>query len=160
MTDKKAKNTSDAARRIWLAGIGAYGKAFEEGRDRVRGLGNNLNESTSDAFETLAEKGERIEMAAKMKGAQLVGKASGLGSDLRSEIQSNLAIDERIQAMRDRLSGGGGDSVIEARLASIEAKLDTLIAAQTPAKKPSAKRATTTRTKKAPAKKAAPKKTT
>lgn len=159
MTDKKAKNTSDAARRIWLAGIGAYGKAFEEGRDRVRGLGNNLNESTSDAFETLAEKGEKIEMAAKMKGAQLVGKASGLGSDLRSEIQSNLAIDERIQAMRDRLSGGGSsDDAIEVRLASIEAKLDMLIAAQTPAKKPSPKRATTTRTKKAPVKKAAPKK--
>ena len=153
MTEKKAKNTSDAARRIWHAGIGAYGKAFEEGRDRVKGLSHNLSETTSEAFESLAEKGEKIEMAAKIKGAQLAGKASGIGSDL----QANLAIDERIQGMRDRLSGGGNDTAIDARLASIEAKLDALIAMQTPAKTPSKKRTTTTRTKKAPAKKAAPK---
>lgn len=158
MTDKKSNHTTDVARRIWLAGIGAYGKAFEEGRDRVKGLSGGLSGKTSDAFETLAEKGERIEMAAKVKGAQLAGKASDLGDD----IQSTLAIEDRIQAMRDRLTGHGSDGrhdAIEARLTSIEAKLDKLLKASAPAKAPAKKRATTTRTKKAPVKKA-PAKTT
>jgi len=174
MTDKKDKETpvkqaSDTARKIWLAGVGAYGKAFEEGRERVKEFGSNFSGSTSDAFESLAEKGEKIEMAAKAKGAELAGKASGIGSELRSD----LAIEDRIAAMRERLSGGGSDErhdAIEARLASIEAKLDKLLKAQTPAKKTPAKKApakraatkktTTARTKKAPAKKTAAKKPT
>lgn len=157
MTDKKSNHTTDVARRIWLAGVGAYGKAFEEGRDRVKGLSSNLSGSTSDAFESLAEKGEKIEMAAKVKGAQLAGKASDLGED----IQSSLAIEDRIAAMRSRLSGGGTDDrhdAIEARLTSIEAKLDRLLKAAGPAKAASPKRTTTTRTKKAPVKKAPAKK--
>lgn len=140
--DKSSRKTSDMARKIWLAGIGAYGKAFEEGRDMVKGLGGNLSGNTSDAFENLAEKGEKLEMAAKIKGAQLAGKAS--------ELRSDIGIEDRIQAMRERLSSGSGDErldAIEAKLANIEAKLDTLIKVSA---KP--KRATTTRTKKAPAK--------
>lgn len=140
--DKQSRKTSDMARKIWLAGIGAYGKAFEEGRDMVKGLGGNLSSGTTDMFENLAEKGEQLEMAAKVKGVQLAGKAS--------ELRSDMGIEDRIQAMRDRLSGGSSDDrmdAIEAHLASIEAKLDTLIKASA---KP--KRATTTRTKKTPAK--------
>lgn len=157
MTDKKSNNRTDVARRIWLAGIGAYGKAFEEGRDRVKGLSGGLSSKSSDAFETLAEKGERIEMAAKAKGAQLAGKASDLGDD----IQSTLAIDDRIQAMRDRLSGHGSDNrhdAIMARLNNIEAKLDKLLKASAPVKAPAKTRATPTRTKKAAVKKAPAKK--
>lgn len=154
--DKNPKKTSDMARRIWLAGIGAYGKAFEDSREAIRGLSGNLSGSTSDVFENLAEKGEKLEMAAKVKGAQIAGKAS--------DLNDSLAIDDRIQAMRDRLSGGSSDDridAVEARLTSIEAKLDALLKASA-----SPKRATTTRkttakkapTKKAPVKKAPAKK--
>lgn len=118
----------------------------------MKGLGGDISGKSSEAFETLAEKGERIEMAAKVKGAQLAGKASNLGED----IQSSLAIEDRIKAMRDRLKGQGSDDrhdAIEARLTSIEAKLDLLL------KAPTTKRATTTRTKKAPVKKTVAKST-
>ncbi|MEM7730978.1 MAG: phasin family protein [Pseudomonadota bacterium] len=154
--DKQSRKSTDMARRIWLAGIGAYGRAFEEGRDMVKGLSGDLSDKTSNAFEQLAERGEKIEMAAKVKGAQLAGKASSLGD----EVSNTLAIDERIAAMRERLSGGGDDRVaaLEAKLASIEAKLDKVLAAQTP-KKASPKRTTTQRTKAAPAKTAAANKT-
>lgn len=158
MSDKKSNHTTDVARRIWLAGIGAYGKAFEEGRDRVKGLSGDISGKTTDAFETLAEKGERIEIAAKVKGAQLAVKASDLGDD----IQSTLAIEDRITAMRNRLTGHGSDDrhdAIEARLTSIEAKLDALLKTKSAVKTPAMKRATTTRTKKAPVKKAPAKKT-
>ena len=154
--DKSSKKTTDMARRIWLAGIGAYGRAFEEGRDMVRGLSGDISDKTSNAFDTLAEKGEKIEMAAKMKGVQLAGKASNLSG----EVQNTLAIDDRIQAMRDRLSGAGGDdriAVLEARLERMEAKLDRLVAAEA-ARAKAPKRASTTRTKKTTAKKAPAKK--
>lgn len=158
--EKGSQKSKDVARRIWLAGVGAYGRAFDEGRDMARSLTGNLSDKTSDAFETLAERGEKIEMAAKVKGAQLAGKASGLSEDL----QNTLAIDDRIQAMRDRLSGGGGSDdridAVEARLARIEAKLDTLLgtAKKAPAKRTATKRTATQRTKPAPAKKPAAKK--
>ena len=157
--EKSSKKRQDMARRIWLAGIGAYGRAFEEGRDMMRGLSGDLSDKTSNAFDTLAEKGEEIETAAKMKGAQLAGKASSLSGDM----QSSFAMDERIQAMRDRLTGGGADARItamEARLERMEAKLDRLVAAEA-SKAKAPKRATTTRTTKTTAaKKPAAKKTT
>lgn len=151
--DKTPRKTSDMARKIWLAGIGAYGKAFEEGRDMVKGMRGNLGGTTSDVFETLAEKGEQLETAAKVRGAQLAGKASDLRED--------LGIEDRIQAMRDRLGSGSTEDridALEARLVGIETKLDALIKASA---KPKPKRATTTRTttaKKPVAKKPAAKK--
>lgn len=149
------KSSGDMARRIWLAGIGAYGRAFEEGRDMVKGLGAKVPGAGSDMFEKLAEKGESLEMAAKIKGMQIAGKAS----ELTDDIKSTVAVEDRIAAMRARLGGGGLDDRIDAveeRLARIEAKLDTLLAGSV--KKPSTKRTTTTRTKKAPTKKAPAKK--
>ena len=144
----KDRKSGDIARRIWLAGIGAYGKAFEEGKDTLKGLTGG----TSGVFDDLAAKGEKIQQAAMVKGAQLAGKAS--------ELKDEIAAEDRINAMRERLLGGGSSDrmdAVEARLASIESKLDALIKAQT---KPATKRATTKKTaaKKAPAKKPAAKK--
>jgi hypothetical protein len=142
--DKSSKKSSDVARRIWLAGIGAYGRAFEEGRDMMKGIGSKVPGAGSDMFEKLAEKGESLEMAAKIKGMQLAGKAS----DLTDDVKSTVGIEDRIASMRARLGGSSDDRLdaVEARLARIEAKLDKLLA--TPVKKASAKRATTQRTKK------------
>ena len=130
--------TSDIARRIWLAGIGAYGKAVEEGVDTLKGLGGSASKSTSEAFESLADKGEQIEAAAKVKGMQLASKAGVLD------------MDDRIKAMRDRLKGSvpslGGDNerleAIESKLADIEKKLDILLKAQEKPKRTTTKTTT------------------
>lgn len=143
------KKGSDVARRIWLAGIGAYGRAFEEGVDAIRGIRGSASKTSSDAFENLADKGEQIEAAAKVKGLQLASKAGVLD------------VDNRIKEMRERLRGTvptlGADpdrlDAIEAKLDAIEVKLDAVLKAQT-ATKP--KRATTQKTT---TKKSAPKKT-
>ena len=146
-----SKKTTDIARRIWLAGIGAYGKAFEEGRAQLE----KLSDSSGGLFDQLAEKGEKIETAAKVQGMKLAGKAS--------EVREDLGVEDRISAMRERLSGavpglGGGDSArmdrLEAKLDAIESKLDAVLKTQS-----SAKRTTTQRTERTTAaKKTAPKK--
>ena len=53
--------TEDLARKIWLAGLGAYG----QGLDNVQGGYDMMNEKTRKAFEELVSRGEKIEAEAK-----------------------------------------------------------------------------------------------
>lgn len=150
-TDKKKasdenvmRSTTDTARRIWLAGIGAYGRAFTEAQEALK----DVTGKSSEVFEDLVQKGTMIEKVVEVKGKSMIDKAS----------VPSLDIDERIKAMRARLSRGNNDdtSDIEERLAAVEAKLDKVLALLEPkkaAKKPSTKRAKTTRTKKTSASK-------
>ncbi len=169
MTDKKKNSSSDTARRIWLAGIGAYGRAYAEAKDAVKDAAGK----GSGAFNDLVQKGEMLETVGKAKGKEMLEKAQLPDFDI-----PDFDIDDRIKAMRERLSRGGNDTSLapsyEDRLSVLEAKLDRILdllepkkpARKTPAKKKAATRTqrTTpkkTATKKKPtAKKPAPKKTT
>lgn len=51
----------DFARKIWLAGLGAYGKSYEEVQERVESI------NVSKVFEELVSKGEKLEAEAKDK---------------------------------------------------------------------------------------------
>lgn len=132
MSDDKKTSASTTARKIWLAGIGAYGRAFSEAQDMLKDVTGKSNE----IFDDLVQKGEGIEKAVEIKGKQVM-KKTGAGFD----------IDERIQSMRSRLSGGSAENVeIEARLDAIEAKLDMILKELKPKKRASTKRATTKKT--------------
>ena len=158
MTDKKKPSTSDTARRIWLAGIGAYGRAYTEAKDAVKDVAGK----GSGAFNDLVQKGEMLETVGKAKGKEMLEKAQLPDFDI-----PDFDIDDRIKAMRSRLSRSGKTAELgadyEDRLDAIEAKLDKILALLEP-KKPTRKRpvkkAATSRTKKTPAKKSAPKKPT
>ena len=154
MTDKKKPSTSDTARRIWLAGIGAYGRAYTEAKDAVKDAAGK----GSGAFNDLVQKGEMLETVGKTKGKEMLEKAQLPEFDM-----PDFDIDERIKAMRSRLSRGGKTAELDAdyedRLTAIEAKLDKVLALlepKKPVRKTTAKKATTTRTKKTPVKKKAP----
>ena len=156
MSDKKKQSTSDTARRIWLAGIGAYGRAYSEAKDAVKDVAGK----GTGAFNELVQKGEMLETVGKAKGKEMLEKAQLPEFDM-----PDFDIDERIQAMRSRLSRGGKTSEevhhMEDRLAAIEAKVDKILellepkksAPKKPARKKPVKKATTTRTKKTAAKK-------
>ena len=137
MADKKKKRSnSDAARRIWLAGIGAYGRAFSEAQEALK----DVTGGTSRVFDELVQKGEMIEKAVELKSKDLMDKAN----------MPSFNMDERIQKMRSRLARGeemAEDlSDIEARLDRLDAKLDEVLAALKPAKpKAKPKRKTTTK---------------
>ena len=156
--DKKRSNT-ETARRIWLAGIGAYGRAFTEAQEALK----DVTGKGSEIFEELVQKGQVIEKVVEVKGKKVMDKAA----------VPNFDLDERIKAMRSRLSGGGDvDADFEDRLSVVEAKIDRILALLEPAKpkakrpakktakKASPKRAKTVRTKKPAAKKTPSRKTT
>ena len=148
-SDETKRSNTETARRIWLAGVGAYGRAFSEAQEALK----DVTGKGSEIFDDLVQKGAVIEKVVEGKGKSMMDKASVPSFDL----------DDRIQAMRSRLSrsdSGGGD--YEDRLSAVEAKLDKIIALLEPKKKPAkkapVKRATTTRTKKTAVEKASAKK--
>jgi poly(hydroxyalkanoate) granule-associated protein len=54
---KTATTDIDIARKIWLAGVGAYGRMFTETQGAVEKLASGANE----AFDQLVAKGEQVE---------------------------------------------------------------------------------------------------
>ncbi len=151
--DKSKRGSTDAARRIWLAGIGAYGRAFTEAQEALK----DMSGGTSRVFDELVQKGEFIEMAVDNKRKELMGKTG-----LPEFSMPDLHMDERIAKMRSRLMRGEevaeDISGMDARLTRIEAKLDQLMAMLGAGENPAA--AKTAPVKKAPAKKAPAKKAT
>jgi len=128
------RSTGETARRIWLAGVGAYGRAFTEAQEALK----DVTGSTSKVFDDLVTKGEVIEAAVSSKSKDMMKKA-GVPT-----------IDDRISKMRSRLSRGfddGADNAdLEARMDAMDAKLDKILALLD--KKPARKKATTKRTPK------------
>jgi len=119
----------DMARKIWLAGIGAYGRAFSDAQESLA----KVTDDTSRVFDDLVAKGEEIEDTVEERGRALAKRVKA----------PSRSLDERIKQMRARLTqderpGGERMEAIEARLASIEKKLDALLgeAKKAPAKKP------------------------
>lgn len=165
MADKKKRKNSDTARRIWLAGIGAYGKAYTEAKETLKGVAGD----GSEVFDDLVQKGQMIEMAVGMKSKEMLGKAGVSDLKMPDLSMPDLHIDERIKKMRDRIKSSAGfddgpEPAATDRLDALEAKLDEILAILKPApKKTTAKRKSTpkkTAAKKTVTKKTAPKNTT
>lgn len=147
MSDRKGKKTigEDTARKIWLAGIGAYGRAYSEAQESL----SKITKSGGKVFDDLVQKGEVIETMVSIKGKDVADDIK----DMASEVMDNVGVhdmDDRIAKMRRRLKRSDDDSAdVEARLDSIEAKLDSLLEMLTPKKTAPKKRAA----RKAPSKK-------
>ncbi len=137
---------SDVARKIWLAGIGAYGRALGDAQERVTKVGKQ----TTQVFEDLVSKGEDLEekfgRPAKKAGQKLGTDALHSFEDRMHRMRSVLGLSgEAAEETDQRLSA------MEKKLDTIEAKLDRLLASNTRPK---------TTTKKATTKKKAAKKVT
>jgi polyhydroxyalkanoate synthesis regulator phasin len=123
---KKPQASADTARKIWLAGIGAYGRAFTEAQEQVA----KLTGESARVFEDLVAKGEDIERkveAGRRMMAERMGPAGG-------------AFEERIRKMREKIGLIGDDGALEDRIAALEARVAKLEAGA--GAKPRAKRKT------------------
>lgn len=117
----KKPEDKDTIRKIWLAGVGAYGRAYSEAKGAV----DSLAGKSSDVFDELVQKGEMIETVGKHKANELVGKGKSVVEDMTPDFE----IDDRIAKMRARLSGAVEkvDDRLEARMDRLEAKLDAIL---------------------------------
>ncbi len=152
--DNKKRSSTETARRIWLAGIGAYGRAFTEAQEAIK----DVTGKSSEVFDELVQKGQMFEAMGKAKGKEIREKAKMPELDL-----PEFDLDERINAMRDRLKRGVAapvEAATEDRLDALEAKLDKILALLEKQGKKPATRTRTSRAKKTAAKKPARKKTT
>jgi polyhydroxyalkanoate synthesis regulator phasin len=140
---KKPKKELDIARKIWLAGIGAYGKAFNDAQDAYAKMG----QETTKVFEELVGKGSELENKVTDTAKKYVPKAAQMHKN---------NVEDRMERMKAALGmvGETGEQkekidTIEARLDTIEDKLDTLLVAVNKLSKPA--KTTKSRTTKKPA---------
>lgn len=134
---------SDLAKHIWLAGLGAYGRAYDEAQERYE----QASKESPRLFKELVSKGSKLENQAREK----LGDVTALGK--------TVSIEERISKMRASLGFGHTASAddlerLEKKLDALSKKVDTLTKGSAPAAKAAAKPKTA---RKAAAKKSAPK---
>lgn len=117
MSADKYDKASELAKNIWLAGLGAHGKAFDVAAEKY----SNASESAPKLFHELVEKGAELERQTR---EQLV----------RPLPTPKVAIEERIAKMRAYLgintgkSAGKPDEVeqLQRKVSQLERKLAKL----------------------------------
>ncbi|MFN3857361.1 MAG: phasin family protein [Caulobacter sp.] len=106
---KTAKKTAatgvdtDIARKIWLAGVGAYGRAFTEAQDAA----GKLAASASEAFDQLVAQGEQVEDKVRDRIAKAPAgkKVAALVEDVSKKSKARRsALETRIGSVRKTLT--------------------------------------------------------
>jgi polyhydroxyalkanoate synthesis regulator phasin len=116
-----ATTAEEMARKIWLAGLGAYGKGYEEAKGRI----DTLSTDSNKFFDELVSKGEKLETEGKDKV-----------NNFRSDVVAKADLDSRIEAVRAKLGFTNNDSKVE----ELSSKIDTLTAAVAKLAKPTDKK--------------------
>ncbi|GAB3032220.1 phasin-related domain-containing protein [Bowmanella dokdonensis] len=98
----KVNDAEDFARKIWLAGLGAYGKSIDE----VQGRYEKLNTDASKVFDELVEKGSKIE------------------AETKDKIKEKTNVEARVAEVRKKL--GLDKPEMEQKVDELSAKIDAL----------------------------------
>ncbi len=167
---KKTRPTAtldtETARKIWLAGVGAYGRAFDNAREQI----GKLNDDAGSYFEDLVARGEKIENDAygHLKSNERLNKVAKRATNLTERAehaaeQQREFVEARMATLRETLEMPLGVLTLGRKIRSLSAQLDEVAedvaeikATIKPAKKTTAKRvpkATAKRTTKRAAKK-------
>jgi hypothetical protein len=102
---KTIESTEEIARKIWLAGLGAYEKSVEQ----VKGSVEKFNHDATQKFENLVTQGEKVESKSKAK------------------FKDKLAVDQRIEDVRNKL--GLGSSKTDTKIDTLAEKVEALSSA-------------------------------
>jgi polyhydroxyalkanoate synthesis regulator phasin len=125
MIKEKAASAEEMARKVWLAGLGAYGKGYEE----VKGRFETLSTDSNKLFDELVVKGEKLETEGKDKV-----------KDVQTKVAAKTEIETRIETVRTKLGLNNIDT--DKKIADLSDKIDALTAAVAKlATKPAVKKA-------------------
>ncbi len=112
MIKEKAATAEEMARKVWLAGLGAYGKSYEEFKGRFEALSTDSNK----LFDQLVIKGEKLESEGKVKV-----------KEVQSKVVAKTEIETRIESVRSKLGFNNTDS--DSKIEELNEKIDALTAA-------------------------------
>jgi polyhydroxyalkanoate synthesis regulator phasin len=104
-----ATSAEEMARKIWLAGLGAYGKGYEEVKGRIESLSTDSNK----LFDELVVKGEALETEGKDKVKQV-----------KDDVLAKTEIESRIETVRAKL--GFAKTSQEPKLEELSLKIEAL----------------------------------
>jgi len=125
MIKEKAATAEDMARKVWLAGLGAYGKGYEEVKGRFEALSTDSNK----LFNELVVKGEKLETEGK-----------GKVEEVKTKVAEKTEIESRIETVRTKLGFNNTDT--DQKIEELSAKIDALTTAVAKlAAKPAVKKA-------------------
>jgi polyhydroxyalkanoate synthesis regulator phasin len=122
---EKAEKAGELAKNIWLAGLGAYGKAVDETQGQYEKTSEKVNQESSRLFDELVAKGKEIEGETQTKCAEFKEKSSA-------------SLEERLAQVKANLSFGTKNTELAAKVDELSEKLDLIIDSL---KKPAAKKA-------------------
>lgn len=117
--------TADMAHKIWLAGVGAYGKAYDTAIANTK----IFNKQSTELFEDLVKRGEAIENDVRervqdnevvKKASKSVAKYAEAAQDFQAQAREQL--EARMERMRDLLGVKG----LGKKGSKLSAKLDKL----------------------------------
>jgi polyhydroxyalkanoate synthesis regulator phasin len=115
--DKIKETTTSAeemARKIWLAGLGAYGKGYEEVKGRIESLSTDSNK----LFDELVVKGEKLETEGKDKVKQV-----------KDDVLAKTELESRIETVRSKLGFSKAADNNDTKIEDLSSKIDALTAA-------------------------------
>ncbi|MFT6270098.1 MAG: polyhydroxyalkanoate synthesis regulator phasin [Alphaproteobacteria bacterium] len=112
MIKETASTAEEMARKIWLAGLGAYGKGYEEIKGRMESLSTDSNK----LFDELVVKGQKLETEGK-----------GKVEEVKNEVVAKTAIESRIETVRTKLGFNNTDN--DQKIEDLSSKIDALTAA-------------------------------
>jgi predicted flap endonuclease-1-like 5' DNA nuclease len=125
--------STEMAYKIWLAGVGAYGKAY----DGAIASANVLNKQSADMFEDLVKRGSEIEHDVRARLAadeRVAGATKQVAKTLESvrdmQVQARDQFEARLDRMRGLLGVSGFNTVRDTIARKVE-KLEDDVAAVT-----------------------------
>jgi len=131
-SNKGPKKDMDVARKIWLAGVGAYGRAIGDAQDAYAKMGKE----TARVFDELVGKGEELESKVSTVAKNYVPEMAKKHSD-----NVKATVEDRMERMKAALGFAEASADqheqlagVEARLSAIERKVDQILVAMKPTK--------------------------
>jgi polyhydroxyalkanoate synthesis regulator phasin len=109
-----ATSAEEMARKIWLAGLGAYGKGYEEVKGRIESISTDSNK----LFDELVAKGEKLEVEGKDKVKQV-----------KDDVLAKTEIESRIETVRSKFGFAKADDNNDTKIEDLSSKIDALTAA-------------------------------
>lgn len=109
-----AEKASDLAKNIWLAGLGAYGKALDEAQDQYGKVSEKVNKESSRLFDELVAKGKKLEGETQVKLNEVKEKSAATLEDRLAQVKETLAFPSK-------------SNELAAKVEELSAKLDLII---------------------------------